>query len=636
MKNFLEYLYESGIKFPTIKDKKGNQVSIKSAKIFAHRDLDGLVSAVLTYNQLLKQGIPKENITIKGVQYGDELEKKLGKKPNERKLVAMVDFATFDSAFAFTKKEVSKKSLEELGAKQNEHKRLLNLLKTKEVEGAPQEEINKLKNEIEKAEKIAQEALSSAQSPVVKYETAKRIRPDFWSDHHILRIDYTDRKIYGVDYPSVAPMKQGRPGQTEFKSEAEHLLTKHIDSTIMDPSDIKAVSVIDSAGYANLIDTIDLPEIKNMLDIKIPENLKDKISTRELRKEKLATLINAIVQDLLNDDAFYNRLVKTTTAPVSLISIYRNILKNLEIFKTQQTAIKELEKESPNMELVNKIRSEMLKFDRDIAEQIKTGEKSTEVKDVEQIKKGKEKALKAIQNKNTFKRIGNVVIQGFGGRSLPRYLWTFLHEKNGGKYPFVIKDFASSIQISANPSMSQQDKEKIDLEQIRLKVLKKVREKYKKEYNFNQKQKGLPWWDWIFDEMIESGGGHKLITNIPKFNLFSGLRGKEGEKDEYKTLQKAQDRRDSLENPITEKDIEIIRRAKERTGTNTISDAIEYYKQKEEAGKEEKDKIKKEIIDELVKELNNISVIPLTNNLDKRFEFKENFKNKLNKNLFLK
>ena len=69
------YLTESGIRIPP---------NTHAAKIVAHSDMDGFFSALLTYHQLMKQGIDGKNITINFVQYGDE-ESDLLKKVSSKK-----------------------------------------------------------------------------------------------------------------------------------------------------------------------------------------------------------------------------------------------------------------------------------------------------------------------------------------------------------------------------------------------------------------------------------------------------------------------------------------------------------------------------------------------------------------------
>lgn len=81
----LSTLSESGIRIP-----KGTH----AAKIIHHEDFDGVFSAIITYRQLIKQGISPEHITIEGIQYSDmpaEIERKLSKSKGQ--MVALVDFA---------------------------------------------------------------------------------------------------------------------------------------------------------------------------------------------------------------------------------------------------------------------------------------------------------------------------------------------------------------------------------------------------------------------------------------------------------------------------------------------------------------------------------------------------------------
>ena len=81
----LSALNESGIRIP-----KGTH----AAKIIHHEDFDGVFSAIVTFRQLVKQGIKPENIRTEGIQYGDlpdEVERKLSKSRGQ--MIALVDFA---------------------------------------------------------------------------------------------------------------------------------------------------------------------------------------------------------------------------------------------------------------------------------------------------------------------------------------------------------------------------------------------------------------------------------------------------------------------------------------------------------------------------------------------------------------
>ena len=91
LKEEKEYLTEGSIRMP-----KGT----KSAKIFGHADMDGFFSMMLVYNQLIKQGIPKDRIRLNFIQYGfnaPELAKKLEVKPGE--MTAMVDFGAIPETY---------------------------------------------------------------------------------------------------------------------------------------------------------------------------------------------------------------------------------------------------------------------------------------------------------------------------------------------------------------------------------------------------------------------------------------------------------------------------------------------------------------------------------------------------------
>ena len=69
----------------------------KSAKVITHVDLDGVTSGITMVQQLIKQGIPKERITVEFAQYGDEdKDKNFKNKFKENKkgqYVGVTDFA---------------------------------------------------------------------------------------------------------------------------------------------------------------------------------------------------------------------------------------------------------------------------------------------------------------------------------------------------------------------------------------------------------------------------------------------------------------------------------------------------------------------------------------------------------------
>jgi len=86
MKSFKEYITESGINLGKIN-------STKSIKLLHHTDLDGISSAIMAYNQLLKQGIKPEQITLSPVQYGANDKGVWNLKKGQKGVV--VDFGDF-------------------------------------------------------------------------------------------------------------------------------------------------------------------------------------------------------------------------------------------------------------------------------------------------------------------------------------------------------------------------------------------------------------------------------------------------------------------------------------------------------------------------------------------------------------
>ena len=69
----------------------------KSAKVICHVDLDGVTSGITMVQQLIKQGIPKERITVEFAQYGDEEKDKNFKnrftESKKGQYVGVTDFA---------------------------------------------------------------------------------------------------------------------------------------------------------------------------------------------------------------------------------------------------------------------------------------------------------------------------------------------------------------------------------------------------------------------------------------------------------------------------------------------------------------------------------------------------------------
>lgn len=437
--NVLVQLQESGIQLPK---------NTKAVKIIHHKDMDGVFSAIIAYNQILRQGISPRNITLHTIQYGDEQRDKnelVNKfKRSKGQAVVLVDFARLPSGID---------------------------------------------------------------------------EPDFWSDHH----------AYEGDKPKVS----GRVGATEYKSDASHLALIRT-SNMVDKETLKAIDIVDSAGYSNLMDVINLPK-----------DFKEKG-----RMERLAIISNTLLTstNLLDNPTLLPEFIKETKP--SLVSFYNTILKYIRLDDIQKEAIKELTKLKPNWEKVEKARNLMptmkskisivrgknvsyrdkikaieegaLDDYKELEDLKKKGNKRTEEEEIryrelvnkplEIARKTKDASMQKSKEPGKFESKGAVLIQRES--RMQRYIWTQMNKK-GLKHPFVIKRYPTLIQISVNPELPQSIKDKIDLNVARNRAMEEIKKNYMNKYN-----------KWAFDIIDKDSGGHKGITNISGLGVI-GLMPKE-------------------------------------------------------------------------------------------------------------
>ncbi len=472
-------LNEDGIKIPD---------NTFAAKIIHHQDFDGVFSAIITYNQLIKQGIPAKDITTQWIQYGstdDEYIDILKKKKGQ--MTALVDFA-------------------------------------KIPDGADV--------------------------------------PDFWSDHH------KAEKKYGTS--------SGRTGASEFKSDSHHISLLHT-TNLVDEETIKIVDIIDSAGYSNLEDVL-----------KLPKDFKSRN-----RMERLGILCNALLSDskILKNNSLLETFIKMTKP--SIISFYNNIIEYIRLNNIQEEAIKELRKEHPDWDMIERSRRIMptqktknrihkgASFNEsaiDDYEELNTlkGRKRTREEQeryqqlidrpLNKIRAVRASSIEKERSKDTtFLKRGSTLIQQ--NPRLQRYIWTQLNT-NGLKYPFIIKRYATFIQISNNPELPQEVRDKIDLGEVANEVMRIVQEKFENKYN-----------SWSFDIINKEKGGHKGITNIPALGTL-GLM-KKTDREELKYLKSLEKRVRALKKrrSLNDGDKAKLEKADEMLDNPDISELDrEYYK----------------------------------------------------------
>lgn len=542
-------LTESGIRIPP---------NTHAAKIIYHKDADGFFSALLTYNQLVKQGINPKNIVFYGAQYGDDEKdtdsevgtiKKLSSKKGQ--MVSVVDFSALPVASIF---DMMNKATN-YAAKPIMFIKFLNVLKAdpKSVESKESfkdkfeewwadnpkrtdEDIENIRKALLKVD-LNKIPKSGTEDELKKLFKVKTHEPDFVSDHHD---NSQDRLSKG---------KSGGIGKTQYKSDTEHLATVYAQN-LADYSTIKMVSMVDSAGYKNLMDTLTLPK-----DFK-----------SKGRMERLATLLNTLIPDLLkrNPEAIENVIRESSP---SLVSVYNNILKYHKLNNKQNEVFAELSKSSPDWNKIDSIRNSL---PRNMA--LKTGKdsgKPGEVKTVEQWQeKGKEDVKNALSGAKTgtqkaryeelkdkkdktpeenkeLKELGTLKSQfmdvpftkgvalrqdATSTRDYPtRYMGSLLQNSKGVRWPIIVKRFATMIQIAVNPDVDIEDKKKIDL----IEDMNKAKEIIKRKHmNFSNR--------WAWEIVDQESGGHKQIANLSGLGTL-GLMKKDL-RDEYKALEELKKR----------------------------------------------------------------------------------------------
>lgn len=550
------YLTESGIRIPK---------NSKSAKVLCHSDMDGICSGILAINQLQKQGIPKNRITIEFVQYGDmDLLDKATRK-NKAQAVVAVDFAAFprinmESAFSKLSKTTGSRAegyKPKYNMKFSDFKRDMidkNVTPTfSNLSGYLKKNVGdkadfftnrkKLRQDIDNFLK-AWKSLKPGDDP----EKVNVTDIDYVSDHH------------SNDKGDLVGGKSGTIGRTKFKSDTEHLATVAAQG-FMAWNDIKEITKVDSAGYVDTENTF----------------LMKKDFKGKGRKERLAIIINALLTSLLKSNKKLTADLMKNTAP-SLISIYSNCLKYAKLNDIQLSIYSELKKAEPDYDKVEKLST---KLPRNISKNVYNSTKD-KIKPTSSLDALRNKNLKSIAM-NTDKKTtlfdfkGNIAVQKWNARNYPpRYL--FAHLTKEGKNPlFVIKELPTMIQISVSPYIKPEDKDKIDLESICLGIIDKAEKNYGTASN-----------KWMFDIIRKNTGGHKsAIYNISGLGAAGSAGLSSGERT---ALNKAKE--------FTKRRNNLSKEGKKKIGTKAGE-----TKPLEASKKEFSDKIKSFIKNELIKEV---------------------------------
>ena len=513
-------LNESGIRLP-----KG----IKSAKICTHSDLDGFVSGLLLYNQLIRQGIPADRINIKFVQYGENENLDKATRKNKTQALLSSDFSAYPvinmeekwNSFAKSYNKEENKTYSPKGNasfdafkpnlnKKPSFKTISDFLK----ENNPNALL--LIKPKDSSVRIAFEDFMNAWKAYDGGDTSKVSLTDldYTSDHH------------SNEKGDLVPGKSGKIG-ADYRSDAEHIATVAAQN-LMNWDDIEAVSRVDSATYKNPEDVLMMPSA---------------LKSKE-RKERMAILVSTLVNSIIKSSERMAELLIKRSTP-SLISIYNNALKIAKLTDNELKVLSELKNDKPDWNLIDELTKDLPGYEKKKLLQQRSENKA--IKPINTIQGLRDKNEKNIQretklDKSDYKFYGNVAyLYAKNTRDQPsRYLFAFLEHE--GKQPaFVVRKLPGvgngMIQFSSSPLLKPDEKAKIDLEIIGKEALDAA----EKEGLLNDFAKNL---------ILQKSGGHKTIYNLSNLNIVGNLAPSPNERYKIKDLTDYEKRRKAIYNRV--------------------------------------------------------------------------------------
>lgn len=544
---------------------------IKSAKVVTHVDLDGAVSAISLINQLVKQGIPKNRITLEFAQYGDdEKQKKIDKKnanvfqpKNKSQFVGVVDYAKYPKTKPF---EIFNKIMNFKGDKakfvtfvnSRDWSKIANFGDFKKIftkhfnyiEKKPDflhknnnsdKELDELYDALKAYSQWGKEDSGIITVSNVEDYSLALAKPDFGSDHH------------SNEQGALSSAKRGDLA-AHSPSEAELFATKYAPG-MWSEDDIKAVSMVDSAGYTE-------EELKNTIFL-------EKHFTGPDKKRNLATLISVIYDNLVKKDERTAKWIILNSNP-SLVSLYNTTLQGLkfngerlrllqaikdgdmktgkEIADALPTILKK-QWENPNgpnykdrngSEIKKGMsREEWVEKNKKDLENARSGRKSQKDEEtLEQIKGKRDSVSKEIRDAIKAKKGKNFIYNNFtffdGGDKRTQYsrYMTSLYSVNGSRSPYTLRFWKPSMfQVTVNTLYKRAcDVDKvIDLSIINKHVVEDV-------CSFLRQSEITPFnIERIKKDMMEKNGGHS--GGIWTFSGFDKIKptSKELGGDEYWT-----------------------------------------------------------------------------------------------------
>lgn len=510
----------------------------KSAKIVCHVDLDGVVSGISMVQSLVKQGIPKNRITVEFAQYGDEKKDKefnsRFEPKNKSQYVGVTDFAKLQKCKPF---EIFNRLMNFKGDKG----KFVNFFKSEDFSKITLPQFDKLlketfKFEINKFTANTIKELYKAMSAYYKTECDKPIeigsienleypmvKPEFVSDHH----SNEDGALSG-----------GKRGELEngSPSEGEFFANKYIPG-VWSQEDLKAVSAVDSANYTE-------DDLKNTIFLQ-------KHFTGGNKKKNLAIIISTIYDNMVKKDKRAAKYVILNAQP-TLVSLYTTTLKAAKLSE-ESVKMYNLLKDGKTSEAITMSKNMPKQFTKkwtepdtykDVKpimdlkdwkkkntkdlEDAKTGYKTKKDEAALEVIKGKRDAVSKATREEIKAKKGKLVQYNnftmFNGKSkltqYSRYM-SSLYSVNGKRSPFTLRYWDSFFQIAKNPLY----KGEVDFSVVGDHVIQDIAT-FLKSKGFNDMKI-----ESIVDAMKKENGGHK--GGIWSFQGFDKIKPSSKEYGKY-------------------------------------------------------------------------------------------------------
>ena len=515
------------------------QHGTKSAKIVCHVDLDGVTSGISMVQSLVKQGIPKERITVEFAQYGDEKKDKefssRFEPKNKSQFIGVTDFAKLQKCKPFD-------IFNKLMNFKADREKFVNFFKSRDFSKISLPEFDKLIKETFDIEigKWTAGNIKELYKAMKAYYTIGDKAPKF-DANNIANLEY---QISNPDFVSDhhsnedGALSSGKRGEiaTGSKSEAEFFANKYVPG-IWDQSDLKAISAVDSAEYTE-------EDLKNTIFLQ-------KHFTGPDRKKNLAIIISTIYDNMVKKDKRAAKYVILNANPM-LVSLYTTTLKAANMSKEAEHAFNllkkgEVKEASEIMKSLPKIFNKHW-TDNDTHKDIKPimdlkGWQEKNTKDLENAKTGyktrkDEESLEEVKGKrskeaadlrNEIKSKKGKLVQHsnftlFNGKDkktqYSRYM-SSLYSVNGKRTPFVIRYWDSFFQVAKNPLY----KGEVDFSIVGNHVIEEIASFLKSKGLNDIKIKN------ITDVMKKENGGHK--GGIWSFQGFDGIKPTSKEYGDY-------------------------------------------------------------------------------------------------------